>query len=80
MLALAEMGGRKKRALLNVDEVVDFFNNITVEKPYVLLLIPLVLIFWAIEKWVFSLSNWVPLVEVIINNIEPFRGCLYMCE
>ena len=74
------MGGRRKRALLNVDEVVDFFNNITVEKPYVLLLIPLVLIFWAIEKWVFSLSNWVPLVEVIINNIEPFRGCLYMCE
>ncbi|XP_022736056.1 synaptotagmin-5-like isoform X2 [Durio zibethinus] len=64
------MGGRKKRGLINVDEVVDFFNNIIVEKPYLPLLIPLILIFWAIEKWFFSLSNWVPLVLAVWATIQ----------
>ncbi|XP_021292106.1 synaptotagmin-5 isoform X2 [Herrania umbratica] len=64
------MGGRKKRALMNVDEVVDFLNNIIVEKPYLFLLIPVILIFWAIEKWFFSLSNWVPLVLAVWATIQ----------
>ncbi|XVF09594.1 hypothetical protein REPUB_Repub07fG0107300 [Reevesia pubescens] len=64
------MGRSKKRALMNVDEVVDFFNNIIVEKPYLPLLIPLILIFWAIEKWFFSLSNWVPLVLAVWATIQ----------
>ncbi|OMO87138.1 C2 calcium-dependent membrane targeting [Corchorus capsularis] len=64
------MGRRKKRALVNVDEVVEFFNNIMVEKPYLPLLIPLILIFWAIEKWFFSLSNWVPLVLAVWATVQ----------
>lgn len=64
------MGGRKKRALVNVDEVVDFFKSIIVEKPYLPLLIPLILILWGIEKWFFSLSNWVPLVVTVWATIQ----------
>ena len=64
------MSGRKKRALMNVDEVVDFFNNIILEKPYLPLLIPLILILWAIEKWIFSLSNWFPLVLAVWATIQ----------
>ncbi|KAE8663972.1 hypothetical protein F3Y22_tig00112857pilonHSYRG00079 [Hibiscus syriacus] len=60
------MGRRRKRSLVNVDGVVDFFNNVMVEKkPYLPFLIPLILIFWALEKWFFSLSNWVPLVLAV---------------
>ena len=69
-VVLAEMGRRKKRALVNVDEVVNFFNNMMVEKPYLPLLIPLILIFWAIEKWFFSLSNWVPLVLAVWVTVQ----------
>ncbi|XWS50736.1 hypothetical protein CRYUN_Cryun12cG0112900 [Craigia yunnanensis] len=64
------MRGRRKKTLLNVDEVVDFFNNIIVEKPYLPLFILLILIFWAIEKWIFSLSNWVPLVLAVWATIQ----------
>lgn len=55
---------------MNVDEVTDFFNNIILEKPYLPLLIPLILILWAIEKWIFSLSNWVPLVLSVWATIQ----------
>ncbi|XVF50585.1 hypothetical protein PTKIN_Ptkin04bG0113300 [Pterospermum kingtungense] len=64
------MGGRKKRGLMNVDEAVEFFKNIILEKPYLPLLIPLIFILWAIEKWFFSLSNWVPLVLAVWATIQ----------
>ncbi|XP_022725348.1 synaptotagmin-5-like isoform X2 [Durio zibethinus] len=64
------MGGRKKRALMNVYEVVDFFNNIILEKPHLPLLVPFILILWAIEKWVFSFSKWVPLVLAVWATIQ----------
>ncbi|KAK8521374.1 hypothetical protein V6N13_077483 [Hibiscus sabdariffa] len=65
------MGRRKKRSLVNFDGVVDFFNNVMVEKkPYLPFLIPLILIFWALDKWIFSLSNWVPLVLAVWATIQ----------
>ncbi|XVE58781.1 hypothetical protein DITRI_Ditri04bG0196800 [Diplodiscus trichospermus] len=64
------MSGRKKRALVKVDEVVDFFGNILMEKPYLPLLIPLILILWAIEKWFFSFSNWVLLVLAVWATVQ----------
>lgn len=64
------MGRRQKRSLFNVDGVMDFFNNVMMEKPYLPLLIPLVLMLWALEKWIFSLSNWVPLVLAVWVTVQ----------
>ncbi|TYG91919.1 hypothetical protein ES288_A12G301600v1 [Gossypium darwinii] len=64
------MGRRKKRSVFNVDGVMDFFNNVMMEKPYLPLLIPLVLMLWALEKWIFSLSNWVPLVLAVWVTVQ----------
>ncbi|XP_038994380.1 synaptotagmin-5-like [Hibiscus syriacus] len=65
------MGRGEKRSLMNVDVVVNFFNNVMLEKkPYLPLLIPLILIFWALERWIFSLSNWVPLVLAVWATIQ----------
>ncbi|KAG8476222.1 hypothetical protein CXB51_033122 [Gossypium anomalum] len=49
---------------------MDFFNNVMMEKPYLPLLIPLVLMLWALEKWIFSLSNWVPLVLAVWVTVK----------
>ncbi|XP_043812421.1 synaptotagmin-5 isoform X4 [Manihot esculenta] len=64
------MGRRKGRAKINIEEVVEFFNNLYGEKPLLPFLIPLVLIFWVIEKWVFSVSYWVPLVVAVWATIQ----------
>ncbi|KAK8267283.1 hypothetical protein V6Z12_D12G302800 [Gossypium hirsutum] len=64
------MGRRKRRSVFNVDGVMDFFNNVMMEKPYLPLLIPLVLMLWALEKWIFSLSNWVPLVLAVWVTVQ----------
>ncbi|KAB2054753.1 hypothetical protein ES319_A12G276100v1 [Gossypium barbadense] len=69
-MVFVEMGRRKKRSVFNVDGVMDFFNNVMMEKPYLPLLIPLVLMLWALEKWIFSLSNWVPLVLAVWVTVQ----------
>lgn len=63
------MGRRKKRAL-SFDEAVEFLNHIIVEKPIIPFLIPLILLAWAIERWVFSFSNWVPLAVAVWATIQ----------
>nr|TKR90327.1 C2 domain-containing family protein [Populus alba] len=59
------MGRRKGRAGFKVEKVLAFFNHLLEEKPSIAVLIPLLLVCWGIEKWVFSFSNWVPLVVAI---------------
>ncbi|KAF7819880.1 synaptotagmin-5 isoform X1 [Senna tora] len=62
---------RKISLLLRVeDAAIDFFNYILREKPQILLFLPLILIAWAIEKWAFSLSNWVPLALAVWVTIQ----------
>ena len=58
------MGRWKKRAL-SFDEVVEFVNRIIQEMPLIPFLIPLILIAWAIERWVFTFTNWVPLIVAV---------------
>ncbi|XP_015966672.1 synaptotagmin-5 [Arachis duranensis] len=64
---------RKKRGLLfNIEEVaVDFFfNHLLKEKPSIPFFIPLLLVAWAIEKWMFSFSTWVPILLVMWIAIQ----------
>ncbi|KAM7482995.1 hypothetical protein LguiB_007578 [Lonicera macranthoides] len=58
------MGRRKKRSL-DVNEAIELLNQLLVDKPLLSLVIPLILVFWAIERWVFSFSNWVPLAVAV---------------
>ncbi|KAJ6373963.1 hypothetical protein OIU78_029626 [Salix suchowensis] len=59
------MGRRKGKASFKVEEVLGFFYHILEEKPSIAFLIPLILVCWGIEKWVFCFSNWVPLFVAI---------------
>lgn len=64
---------RKKRvfSIESIEEVaVDFFNYILQEKPKIPFFIPVILIAWAVEKWVFSFSTWVPLALAVWATIQ----------
>ncbi|XP_028786874.1 extended synaptotagmin-1-like [Neltuma alba] len=57
---------RRKRFLLSLERAAeDFLKHIVEEKPRVLLFIPLILIVWAIERWLFSLASWIPLALAV---------------
>lgn len=58
------MGRRRKRSF-DLNDGLEFVNKVMVEKPFIVFLVPLVLVCWSVEKWVFSLSNWVPLVVAV---------------
>ncbi|KAJ4713403.1 Synaptotagmin like [Melia azedarach] len=64
------MGRRKKRAALNVEQVVEFLNHLLEEKPLLPFVIPLILLLWVIERWFFSFSNWVPLAIAVWATIQ----------
>ncbi|ESW24745.1 hypothetical protein PHAVU_004G156400 [Phaseolus vulgaris] len=62
----------KKRVLsINIEEAaVDFFNHLLQEKPRIPVFIPLILIAWAVERWLFSASSWVPLALAVWTTIQ----------
>ncbi|CAI0380852.1 unnamed protein product [Linum tenue] len=56
----------RRVAGMNIDQVVEVFNALYEEKkPILPFLIPLLLFLWCVERWVFSLSNWVPLAVAV---------------
>ncbi|KAF8022532.1 hypothetical protein BT93_F0141 [Corymbia citriodora subsp. variegata] len=63
------MGKRMKRGF-NVEEAMEFLNYLTVEKPLLPFLIALIALGWAIERWVFPFSNWVPLIVAVWATIQ----------
>ncbi|CAA7053103.1 unnamed protein product [Microthlaspi erraticum] len=65
------MGRRiKRKGLINTEAVREFLNHLVAERHSLLLLVPLVLGFWAIERWVFAFSNWVPLVVAVWASLQ----------
>ncbi|XP_062117124.1 synaptotagmin-5 [Humulus lupulus] len=61
---------RRKRRGSNVEEAVKFFNHVMEEKPYLPFLVALILLAWCIERWIFSFSNWVPIVIAVWATIQ----------
>nr|GLL21967.1 synaptotagmin-5-like isoform X2 [Ipomoea trifida] len=57
------MGKRRKN--FSVSEAMESLNNLLAEKPFLPVLVLLFLMVWGIEKWFFSLSNWVPLAFAV---------------
>ncbi|KAE9588223.1 hypothetical protein Lal_00002845 [Lupinus albus] len=62
--------GRKKGVSSIEEAEVNFANYLMQEKPKILFFIPLILIAWAIERWVFPLSTWVPLLLAVWATIQ----------
>ncbi|PKI48319.1 extended synaptotagmin-1 [Punica granatum] len=62
--------GRRKKSGFSVEEAIRFLNYLKVEKPLFPLLISVILLGWAVERWVFSFSNWVPLVVAVWATIQ----------
>ncbi|CAM8926871.1 unnamed protein product [Rhodiola kirilowii] len=62
--------GRKKKIDFSVREVVDGLNNYVAQRPLVLALIPLILVLWGVERWIFSFSSWVPLVVAVWATLQ----------
>ncbi|KAL8124130.1 uncharacterized protein LOC141717975 [Apium graveolens] len=55
----------RRNKYYDLNDAIAFFNNFLVTNPLLPFVIPLVLVVWTIEKWVFSLSNWVPLAMAV---------------
>ena len=64
----------RKRGFFNGDGAAEFFLHLMVDKPLLPFLIPLVLIAWSIERWVFSFSNWVPLAVAVWATLQVFAS------
>ncbi|KAK1301656.1 hypothetical protein QJS10_CPB12g00356 [Acorus calamus] len=54
-------------------EAVEFFNHVVEGKPMLPFLVPLVLLAWAIERWLVPFSNWVPLIVAVWATIQHGR-------
>ncbi|KAG7944615.1 hypothetical protein I3843_15G110900 [Carya illinoinensis] len=64
------MSTRRRRRAFSFDETLVFLNRLIAEKPLLPSLIPLILVAWAIERWVFSFSHWVPLAVAVWTTIQ----------
>ncbi|KAK3020602.1 hypothetical protein RJ639_046688 [Escallonia herrerae] len=62
--------GRDRRKGFDMNEAIEFLSQLSVEKPLIPFVVPLVLILWGFEKWFFSLSNWVPLAVAVWATIQ----------
>ncbi|KAL7160267.1 hypothetical protein ABFS83_01G082300 [Erythranthe nasuta] len=62
--------GRRKNKLFDMNEAVKLLNKLLEEQPLFLLVIPLLVVLWAVEKWFFSLSNWVLLALAVWATIQ----------
>ncbi|GMQ11286.1 hypothetical protein CsSME_00053972 [Camellia sinensis var. sinensis] len=61
---------KRKKIVSCLNKGVEVSTQLLVEKPLLLFILPLILVVWVIEKWVFSFSNWVPLVVTVWATIQ----------
>ncbi|EXB56910.1 RasGAP-activating-like protein 1 [Morus notabilis] len=61
---------RRKGIILRVEEALELLNDVVKEKPFLPFVIPLVLVAWGIEKWIFSFSNWVPVIVAVWATVQ----------
>ncbi|CAL5350640.1 unnamed protein product [Camellia sinensis] len=61
---------KRRKIVSYLNKGVEVSTQLLVEKPLLLFILPLTLVVWVIEKWVFSFSNWVPLVVTVWATIQ----------
>ncbi|CAM8975289.1 unnamed protein product [Rhodiola kirilowii] len=62
--------GLKDKSNFSVRGVVEGLSNVVAQKPLAMGLIPLILVLWSVEKWIFSFSAWVPLVLAVWATLQ----------
>lgn len=62
--------GRRKRRGLSTEEAMEFLNYLMDGKAFLPYFLPLVLLAWAIERWLFSFSNWVPVAVAVWATLQ----------
>lgn len=55
---------------LRIEGAMEFLRQLAVEKPLYLVMGTLILILWGFEKWVFSVSSWVPILASVWATIQ----------
>lgn len=60
----------KRLADLCGREAVEFMNHVLKENPLLPFLLPLVVVAWALERWLVRFSNWVPLAVAVRAMIQ----------
>lgn len=55
----------RRNKYFDLNDAIAFFNKFLLRNPLLPFVIPLVLVLWTIEKWVFSFSNWFPLAMAV---------------
>ena len=61
---------RRRKRSYDLGDVIELVNKLMVEKAFIVFVVPLVLVCWLVEKWVFSVSNWVPLVVAVWATLQ----------
>ncbi|ERN03977.1 extended synaptotagmin-1 isoform X1 [Amborella trichopoda] len=51
-------------------EALEIWSHVVTERPLLPLLIPLVLLAWALERWLVPFSNWAPLLVTVWATIQ----------
>ncbi|XP_021736336.1 synaptotagmin-5-like isoform X2 [Chenopodium quinoa] len=65
------MSRKKKLSFsFNIEVVMEFLKKIAIDKPVYLVFVPLISVIWAFEKWVFSISTWVPLAIAVWATLQ----------
>ncbi|XP_042055676.1 synaptotagmin-5-like [Salvia splendens] len=62
--------GRTKKQLFDLEGAVESWYKLVEQQPLLPFLVPLLLFLWAVEKWFFSLSNWLLLVCAVWATIQ----------
>lgn len=62
--------GRTKKKLLDVEGAVESWYKLVEQQPLLPFVVPSLLFLWAVEKWFFSLSNWVLLACAVWATIQ----------
>lgn len=69
--------GKVKIRAFGWNEAVESFNKVLEEQPLLPIVIPVLLLLWVIERWFFSLSNWVLLFLAVWATIQVLTFCPY---
>ncbi|CAA0820558.1 C2 domain-containing protein [Striga hermonthica] len=57
--------GRAKKKFFDLNEALESLYKLLEQQPLLPLVIPMLVVLWVFEKWVFSLSNWVLLALAV---------------
>lgn len=62
--------GRSKKKLFDAKGAAEAWHKLVEQQPLLPFVLPLLMFLWAVEKWFFSLSNWVLLAFAVWATIQ----------